>query len=103
MLIYLTIVGAKERGYAMMPRVEETLAGYLSPGSSSSLKKSVLPTKPCRLTSLLVFQAAGQAGATLQTMAVLQAYQANLLKDLSMSHRFVSSCNQANGLFHRLF
>ncbi len=70
----------------MMPQIEETLAGYLSPGSSSSLKKATLPTKPCRVTSSLVgkaFQAAGQAGAALHTMAVLQAYQADLLKDLS--------------------
>ncbi len=67
----------------MMPQIEETLAGYLSPGSSSPLKKATLPTKPCRVTSSLVgkaFQAAGQAGAAL---AVLQAYQADLLKDFS--------------------
>jgi hypothetical protein len=79
-------VDAKARGYMMMPQVEETLAGYLSPGTSSSLKKPMLPTKPCRMTSSLVgkaFQAAGQAGAALHTMAVLQAYQADLLKDLS--------------------
>ncbi len=84
--IYSTIVDAKARGYMMMPQIEETLAGYLSPGSSSSLKKATLPTKPCRVTSSLVgkaFQAAGQAGAALHTMAVLQAYQADLLKDLS--------------------
>ncbi|MCJ8744065.1 hypothetical protein PDJAM_G00102090, partial [Pangasius djambal] len=59
--IYSTIVGAKVQGYVMMPQVEETLAGYLSPGNSSSLKKPTLPTKPCRLTSSLVrkaFQAA---------------------------------------------
>lgn len=31
------------------------------------------------------FQAVGQSGAALHIMAVLQAYQANLLKDLSMS------------------
>ncbi len=69
----------------MMPQIEETLAGYLSPGSSSSLKKATLPTKPCRVTSSLgkAFQAAGQAGAALHTMAVFQAYQADLLKDLS--------------------
>ncbi|KAI2656086.1 Transposon Ty3-G Gag-Pol polyprotein [Labeo rohita] len=84
--IYSTIVDSQARGYMMMPQVEETLAGYLSPGSSSSLKKPMLPTKPCRLTSSLVgkaYQAAGQAGASLHTMAVLQAYQADLLKDLS--------------------
>ncbi len=84
--IYSTIVDAKARGYMLMPQIEETLAGYLSPGSSSSLKKATLPTKPCRVTSSLVgkaFQAAGQAGAALHTMVVLQAYQADLLKDLS--------------------
>ncbi len=85
--IYSTIVDAKARGYMMMPQIEETLAGYLSPGSSSSLKKATLPTKPCRVTSSLVgkaFQAAGQAAwKALHTMAVLQAYQADLLKDLS--------------------
>ena len=71
-----------------MPQIEETLAGYLSPGTSSSLKKPTLPSKPCRTSSTLVgkaFQAAGQAGASLHTMAVLQAYQADLLKDLSTS------------------
>ncbi len=88
--IYSTIVDAKARGYMVMPQIEETISlleeGYLSPGSSSSLKKATLPTKPCRVTSSLVgkaFQAAGQAGAALHTMAVLQAYQADLLKDLS--------------------
>ncbi len=78
--------GCRARAYRMMPQVEETLAGYLSPGTSSSLKKPMLPTKPCRMTSSLVgkaFQAAGQAGAALHTMAVLQAYQADLLKELS--------------------
>lgn len=38
--IYSTIVDAK--GYMMMPQAEEILAGYLSLGTSSSLKKSVL-------------------------------------------------------------
>lgn len=47
-----------------MSQIEETLAGYLSLGSSSSLKKATLPTKPCRVTSSLLgkaFQAVGQA------------------------------------------
>ncbi len=37
-----------------MPKVEETLASYLSPESSSSTKSPVLPTKPVRTTSALV-------------------------------------------------
>ncbi len=90
----------------MVPQVEETLAGYRSPESSTSLEKPTLHTKPCRLTSTLVgniFQAAGGAGATLRTMVVFQVYQADLLKDLSMgrgifratpSHGSVSSRKQ---------
>ncbi|KAL0191514.1 hypothetical protein M9458_014212, partial [Cirrhinus mrigala] len=58
---------------------------YLSPESASSLKAPVLPSKPLRVTSALVgkgYTAAGQAGACLHTMSVLQAYQADLLKEL---------------------
>ncbi|KAI2659093.1 Transposon Ty3-G Gag-Pol polyprotein [Labeo rohita] len=82
---YGSVAGLDERGYRAMPRVEQTLASYLSPGSASSLKAPVLPTKPLRVTSALVgkgYTAAGQAGACLHTMSVLQAYQADLLKEL---------------------
>lgn len=70
---YLTIVDAKAHGYTIKPQAEETLAGHLSPGSASSVKKPALPTKPCRTTSTLVrkaFQASGQADAVLHTMAL---------------------------------
>ncbi|KAI2647884.1 ORF V: Enzymatic polyprotein [Labeo rohita] len=82
---YGSIAGLDERGYRAMPRVEQTLASYLSPGSASSLKAPALPTKPLRVTSALVgkgYTAASQAGACLHTMSVLQAYQADLLKEL---------------------
>ncbi len=65
--------------------MEETLASYLSPESSSSIKSPILPTKPVRITSALVvkaYSAAGQAAACLHTMSLLQAYQAELLIDL---------------------
>ncbi|KAL0168890.1 hypothetical protein M9458_037112, partial [Cirrhinus mrigala] len=58
---------------------------YLSPESASSLKAPVLPSKPLRVTSAPVgkgYTAAGQAGVCLHTMSVLQAYQADLLKEL---------------------
>ncbi len=64
----------RESGYERMPPVEET-----------SLKVPSLPYKPLQDTSRLngrVYAAAGQAVASLHTMAVLQAYQADLLKDL---------------------
>ncbi len=57
--------------------MEETLASYLSVGETSSLKAPSLPSKP-----LQKYAAAGQAVASLHMMAVLQAYQADLLKDL---------------------
>ncbi len=79
------MAGLNERSYRAMPRVEQTLASYLSPGAASSLKAPTLPSKPLRTTSVLVgkgYVAAGQAGACLHTMAVLQAHQADLLKEL---------------------
>ncbi len=75
----------RENGYERMPPVEETLASYLSVGETSSLKAPSLPSKPLQETSRLngkAYAAAGQAVASLHTMAVLQAYQADLLKDL---------------------
>ncbi|KAL0148085.1 hypothetical protein M9458_056625, partial [Cirrhinus mrigala] len=82
---YGNVAGMEEHGYRAMPRVEQTLASYLSPGTASSLKALVLPSKPLRVTSALVgkgYTVAGQAGACLHTMSVLQAYQADLLKEL---------------------
>ncbi|KAL0186577.1 hypothetical protein M9458_018247, partial [Cirrhinus mrigala] len=83
---YGNVVGLDERAYKAMPRVEQTLASYLSPSGASSLKAPTLPSKPLRTTSALVgkgYSAAGQAGACLHTMSVLQAYQADLLKGLA--------------------
>ncbi len=75
----------REHGYASMPPIEETLASYLSRGVTSTLKAPALSSKPLKETSRLngrAYAAAGQAGAALHTMSVLQAYQADLLKDL---------------------
>ncbi len=72
----------RESGYEKMPPVEETLASYLSMGNFS---KGSLPSKPLQDTSRLngkAYAAVSQAVASLHTMAVLQAYQADLLKYL---------------------
>ncbi len=62
------------------------LASHLSPSLASSRKSHpILPTKPCRTTSSLIgksYIAAGQAGMALHTMAILQAYQADVLKEM---------------------
>ncbi len=65
--------------------MEQTLASYLSPDTASSLKASTLPSKPLGTSSALVgkgYAAAGQPSSCLHTMEVLQAYQAELLKEL---------------------
>ncbi len=82
---YANIARMRESGYERMPPVEETLARYLSMGDTASLKVPSLPFKPLQDTSRLngrAYAAAGQAVASLHTMAVLQAFQADLLKDL---------------------
>ncbi len=82
---YADIEGMREHGYASMPPIEETLASYLSRSVPSTLKAPALPSKALKDTSRLngrAYAAAGQAGAALHTMSVLQAYQADLLKDL---------------------
>ncbi len=83
---YANIARMRESGYERMPPVEETLASYLSMGNTASLKAPSLPFKPLQDTSSLngrAYAATGQAVASLHTMAVLQAYQADLLKDLN--------------------
>ncbi len=71
--LYAKAVGLKERWLWDM---------WHRPSSLCSLE---LPTKPLRTSSSLVgkaYMAAGQAGACLHTMSVLQAYQADLLKEM---------------------
>ncbi len=69
-----------------MPVVEDTLASHLSPSLAPSWKSHpLLPSKPCRTTSALIgksYIASGQAGMALHTMAILQAYQADVLKEM---------------------
>lgn len=66
-----------------MPPVEETLANYLSQSEVS--EAPILPSKQCQATLLLMpaywqsTVAAGQAGAALHKMVLLQAYQVGLL------------------------
>ncbi len=73
-------------GYATMPPLEETLAEHLATNSAAAWKSHpLLPSKSCRVKSSLVgksYSAAGQAAAMLHSMALLQAYQAELLKEL---------------------
>ncbi len=79
-------MGSVEQGYTAMPVIEDTLASHLSPSLALSWKsRPLLSSKPCRTTSALIgksYIAAGQAGMALHTMAILQAYQADVLKEM---------------------
>ncbi len=83
---FTNLVGSVEQGYTAIPVIEDTLASHLSPSLAPSWKsRPLLPTKPCRTTSALIgksYIAAGQAGMALHTMAILQAYQADVLKEM---------------------
>ncbi len=66
--------------------IEDNLASHLSPYLAPSWKSHpLLPSKLCRTTSALIgksYIAAGQAGMALHTMAILQAYQVDVLKEM---------------------
>ncbi len=83
---FTNLVGSMEQGYTAIPVVEDTLASQLSPSLAPSWKsRPLLPTKPCRTTSALIVKsyiAAGQASMALHTMAILQAYQVDVLKEM---------------------
>ncbi len=83
---FTNLVGSVEQGYTAIPVVEDTLASHLSPSLVPSCKsRPLLPTKPCRTTSALIgksYIAASQAGMALHTMAILQAYQVDELKEM---------------------
>ncbi len=83
---FTNLVGSVEQGYTAIPVVKDTLASHLSPSLAPSWKsRPLLPTKPCRTTSALIgksYIVAGQAGMALHTMAILQAYQADVLKEM---------------------
>lgn len=78
---YSSIMGLKEHRYGAMLKVEQTLVSYISPDMASPLKDPTLPTRPCR--TILALEAYMAAGQCLHTMAILQAYQANLPTDLA--------------------
>ncbi len=83
---FTNLVGSVEQGYTAVPVVEDTFASHLSPSLAPSWKsRSLLQTKPCRTTSAFIgksYIAAGQAGMALHTMAILQAYQVDVLKEM---------------------
>ncbi|KAL0163506.1 hypothetical protein M9458_039259, partial [Cirrhinus mrigala] len=81
-----TLDGGPARGYTEVPQVERAIAMHLCPQNAASWRgRPRLPFRACKFSSALVakaYMASGQAASALHTMAILQVYQAKVLKDL---------------------
>ncbi|KAL0179664.1 hypothetical protein M9458_025106, partial [Cirrhinus mrigala] len=81
-----TLDGGPARGYTEVPQVERAIAMHLCPQNAASWRGPPrLPSRACKFSSTLVakaYAASGQAASALHAMAILQVYQAKVLKDL---------------------
>ncbi|KAL0157267.1 hypothetical protein M9458_048513, partial [Cirrhinus mrigala] len=81
-----TLDGSPARGYTEVPQVERAIAMHLCPQNAASWRgRPRLPSRACKFWSALVakaYVASGQAASALHAMAILQVYQAKVLKDL---------------------
>ncbi len=83
---FTNLVGSVEQGYGAVPAIKDTLAAHLSPTSAPSWKsRPLLASNSCRTTSALLgksYMGAGQAVMAFHAMAILQTYQAEVLKEM---------------------
>ncbi|KAL0160844.1 hypothetical protein M9458_044569, partial [Cirrhinus mrigala] len=81
-----TLDGGPARWYTEVPQVERAIAMHLCPQNAASWRGPPrLPSRACKFSSTLVakaYAASGQAASALHAMAILQVYQAKVLKDL---------------------
>ncbi len=83
---FTNLVGSVEQGYTAMPVVEDTLASHLSPSLAPSWK-SPPSFRPSRVGPLPPLSGSPTSrpvgkGMALHMMAILQAYQADVLKEM---------------------
>ncbi|KAL0170996.1 hypothetical protein M9458_035592, partial [Cirrhinus mrigala] len=81
-----TLEGGPMREYTEVPQVERVVAMHLCPQNAASWRgRPRLPSRACKFSSALVakaYTASGQAASAPHAMAILQVYQAKVLKDL---------------------
>ncbi|KAL0149011.1 hypothetical protein M9458_055626 [Cirrhinus mrigala] len=81
-----TLDGGPARGYTEVPQVERAIVMHLCPQNAASWRgRPRLLSRGCKFSSALVakaYVASGQAASALHAMAILQVYQAKVLKDL---------------------
>ncbi|KAI2644283.1 50S ribosomal protein L15 [Labeo rohita] len=81
-----TLDGGPAKGYTEVPQVERAIVMHLCPQNAASWRgRPRLLSRACKFSSALVakaYAASGQAASALHAMAILQVYQAKVLKDL---------------------
>ncbi|KAL0195617.1 hypothetical protein M9458_009189, partial [Cirrhinus mrigala] len=81
-----TLDSGPARGYMEIPQVERAIAMHLCEQNAASWRGRLrLPSRASKFSSTLVakaYTASGQAASALHAMAILQMYQAKVLKDL---------------------
>ncbi|KAL0146880.1 hypothetical protein M9458_057819 [Cirrhinus mrigala] len=81
-----TLDGGPAREYTEIPQVERAITMHLCPQNAASWRgRPRLPSRACKFSSTLVakvYAASGEAASALHAMAILQVYQAKVLKDL---------------------
>lgn len=96
---YTNIPEMREQRHESMPPIEETFACYLSVGKASSLKAPTLPSKPLWVTPCWngrAYMAVDQASGALHTTVLLQAYQADLRRNLHQGHGLSPACHTSD-------
>ncbi|KAI2661008.1 DNA damage-inducible protein 1 [Labeo rohita] len=81
-----TLKDGPARGYTEVPQVERAVAMHLCPQNTATLRGRLrIPSTACKFSWALVVKActaSKQAASVLHAMAILQVYQAKVLKDL---------------------
>ncbi len=81
-----SVYGTEKKSYGKLPLLDESVAAHLYPPMAIGwTAKAAHPSKPCRITSALAplfigYSLAGEGPPAFHSMAVLQVFQAKLLR-----------------------
>lgn len=85
--IFTKVDGTETQGYTRIPPVEESVAAHLCPSSASLRRQCCHQSLAARIADK-AYAASGEEISALHTMAVLQVFQAQLLKSLDWGETF---------------
>ena len=82
---FLDLEGMEAAGLTNIPPMDDALASHLAPKSNTATGKPTLPSRQCRFSASQlekIYRAQGLSARALNTASMLQAYQAEKLRDL---------------------